>query len=52
MKVDYRSCFLRQRTELTREVPWDDLTDDTDRLVTGVRELSFGCLSDFDENAP
>lgn len=24
---------------LTREVPWDDLADDTDRLMTGVSEL-------------
>ena len=35
---------LRQSALRTREVPGYDLTDDTDRLVASVGELSFACL--------
>ena len=43
--------ILRQNVKLTREVPWNDLTDDTDRLVTRIREFGFRCLTEFNQNA-
>ena len=35
------------KIERTWEVPWDDLADDTDRLMTSVCKLSLIGFNDF-----